>query len=99
MFICYSCILKKKNVYKPGAQKTQVKLLIKKKKENKNKPKLSSSSFRLYQKKMVTTWQVYLTIFKPKLEIRISFTSKWITYTRPYSWPRLYKWRIILSTG
>lgn len=51
MFICYSCILKKKNVYKPGAQKTQVKLLIKKKKENKNKPKLSSSSFRLYQKK------------------------------------------------
>lgn len=31
MFICYSCILKKKNVCKPGAQKTQVKLLIKKK--------------------------------------------------------------------
>lgn len=42
----------KKTVYKPGAQKTQVKLLIKKK-ENKNKPKLSSSSFRLYQKKKV----------------------------------------------
>lgn len=50
MFICYSRILKKKNVYKPGVQKTQVKLLILKK-GNKNKPKLSSSSFRLYQKK------------------------------------------------
>lgn len=99
MFICYSRILKKKNVYKPGVQKTQVKLLIKKKKRIKINQNSHHPRFDCIRKKMVTKWQFSLTIFKPKLEIRISFTSKWITYTRPYSWPRLYKWRIILSTG
>lgn len=76
MFICYSCILKKKNVCKPGAQKTQVKLLIKKKKRIKVNQNSHHPRFDCIRKKMVTTWQVYLTILKLKLEIRISFTSK-----------------------
>ena len=70
----------KKNVYKPGAKKTQVELLIKKKKRIKINQNSHHPRFDCIRKKMVTTWQVYLTIFKPKLEIRISFTSKWIIH-------------------